>query len=60
MNELLKQLENDMKLRGLSIHSIREYCNKVEFFLTWCDKPAHELNEADILLLSTYQLMTEN
>lgn len=45
--EAIKKLEQDIKLRGMSPHTVKEYTSKAIRFLKHIDKPISELNEGD-------------
>ena len=45
---VLQKLTEDIRIRGLSSKTEKSYCNSVDAFLRFCNKPVEELNEQDV------------
>lgn len=46
--QILLQLEMDIRLRGLSKNTLESYTTHVRIFLKYCNRPVEQLNEQDI------------
>lgn len=47
-NQILERMLDDIRLRGLSDNTKKEYIGKVRYFIKYFDKPVTTLNEEDI------------
>jgi len=54
--QILLQLEVDIRLRGLSKNTLESYITHVQIFLEYCNRPVEQLNEQDIRKFLLYLL----
>lgn len=46
--EILNKLDEDIRLRGLTEHTVQEYHLRANAFMRYCEKPADQLGESEI------------
>lgn len=52
--EILEKLERDIRLRGLSEDTVKEYRKKAELFMRYFNKPADQMGEAEFRAFLVY------
>lgn len=57
--EILDKLTTDIRLRGMSEDTVKEYCTRSKVFMRYFDKPADEMGEKEFRIFLEY-LSNEN
>lgn len=54
--EILDKLETDIRMRGLSEHTVQEYVTRARIFMRYFDQPADQMGEAEFRSFLQYLL----
>jgi len=55
-NEILQKLDEEINLRGFSLHTREEYVIRAKLFMLYADRPLEELTELDLRAYLLYLL----
>ncbi|WP_218033995.1 phage integrase N-terminal SAM-like domain-containing protein [Paenibacillus koleovorans] len=58
--QVLSRLREDILLRGLSKNTLDSYTLNARIFLTYCNRPVHELDVEDIRKFLQYLIHEKN